>query len=181
MRLFVCLLFALLLAACGSTTPTPTSTLPAPTTGPAAEATDELSVLSMTIEVPISGTLTYGQSGVSTFEFDKATFARTGGITGQTLTVEVNADGTLIRDGESSSVSETVVADINTRLNTLNFYGIRGVFTGPASPDAYSYFLTVDSPMGSRTLNTQDGMTPPELLDLFSFFAELGTSTESGS
>ena len=179
MRLFVYLLFAMLLAACGGTTPSPTAA-PPPATLPA-EATDELSVLSMTIEVPIPGTLTYGQSGISTFEFDKVTFARTGGITGDTLTVEVQSDGTLVRNGESNSISEAVVTDINSRLNTINFYGIRGVYTGPASPDAYLYFLTVDSAMGSRTLSAQDGMTPRELLDLFSFFADLGETAEGGT
>lgn len=177
MRLVVCLLFALLLAACGSATPTPTPTpTPPPATLPVA-ATDELSVLSMTIEVPIPGTLTYDRSNIPAIDFDTVTFSRTGGIVGQTLTIEIHRDGRLVRNGETSSVSEEIVAAVNDRLNAIHFYGIRGVFTGPISPDAYSYYLTVDSPLGSRTISAQDGMTPPELIDLFSFFGQLGASS----
>jgi hypothetical protein len=178
MRLAASLLLILLFAACNPATPTPTATPTAEATSDA--GTGQLGVISLTIEIPPPGTLVVNNSNVPEggrppIELDTVTFARSGGIAGQQLVIELHSDGTLIRDGETSNVSEAVVADANNRLNLIDFYGIQGIFTGPLAPDAFLYSLTVDSNIGSRTINAQDGLTPPELVDLFSFFSQLGT------
>lgn len=177
MRLAACVVLILLLAACGAATPTPTPT--ATSSAPDLSGTDEVSVISMTIEVPIPGTLVPGLSnmprgGRPPIDFDAVYFSRSGGIAGQTLTVELHADGTLIRNEETSSVPEETLTEVNDRLNRIDFYGLQGIFTGFASPDTYSYNLTVESSIGSRTISAQDGYTPPELLELFDFFSGLG-------
>jgi hypothetical protein len=176
MRLAACVLLILLLAACGAA-PTPTAT--ATSSAPDLSSTDEVSVISMTIEVPIPGTLVPGLSnmprgGRPAIEFDTVYFSRSGGIAGQSLSVELRADGTLIRDEETTSVPEATLTEVNERLNRIDFYGLQGIFTGFASSDAYSYNLTVESGIGSRTISAQDGYTPPELLELFDFFSQLG-------
>jgi hypothetical protein len=71
-------------------------------------------------------------------------------------------------------VSEELLTQANDRLNQIDFYRLQGVFTGPALPDGYFYSLTVESAIGSRTLSAQDGYTPPELMELFAFFSDLG-------
>jgi hypothetical protein len=180
MRLAATLILILLFAACSPEIPTPTATPTAEATATIAADSDQLSVLSLTIAVPIPGTLILGNSNVPpggrpALEFDTVYFTRTGGIAGQQLLIELRRDGTLIRDGESSTVPDATVADVDNRLNLIDFYGLQGIFTGPVAPDAFIYNLTVESNVGSRTISAQDGFTPPELIDLFSFFAALGT------
>jgi hypothetical protein len=177
MRLAVCLVLILLFAACGTATPAPTAT--ATEDASDLSATSEVGVLSMTIEVPIPGTVMPGLSnmptgGRPTIAFETVYFTRSGGIAGQTLNLQLEADGTLTRNDETISVPETTVAEVNDRLNRIDFYGLQGVFTGPVSPDAFSYDLTVESNVGSRTISAQDGFIPPELLDLFNFISQLG-------
>lgn len=177
MRLAASLLFILLFAACNPATPTPTATPPPEVTLEA--GTNPLGVISLTIAVPPPGTLIVGSSNVPEggrppIEFSTVYFSRTGGIAGQQLLIELRRDGTVIRDGETSSVPETTVADVDNRLNLIDFYGIQGIFTGPLAPDAFLYSLTVDSNVGSRTISAQDGLTPPELVELFNFFSQLG-------
>ena len=179
MRLAAILLFSLLFAACTPASPTPTATPPPETTFE--PGTNPADVISLTIAVPPPGTLVVGSSNVPEggrppIEFTIVYFSRTGGIAGQQLLIELRRDGTVIRDGETSTVPETIIADINNRLNLIDFYGIQGIFTGPLAPDAFLYSLTVDSNVGSRTINAQDGLTPPELADLFNFFVGLGAS-----
>lgn len=174
MRLIACLTLLVLLAACGTATPTPTATLPIPTETPNAAPTNELSELALTIAVPIPGTLVYSQNNLPPIDFTVVTFTRTGGIAGETLNIEINQDGTLVRNETESSVSPDVVSEINDRLNTIHFYNLQGTFNGPVMADAFSYSLTVASDQGSRTISAQDGFIPPELLELFGFFAGLG-------
>ncbi len=176
MRLAACLVVLALLSACGTTTPTPTATVEGT---PNLAVTDEVSVISMTIEVPIAGTLVMGLSNVPAggrppVEFETIYFARSGGIAGQPLNIELRSDGTLIRDDETTAVSDETLTAMNDRLNRIDFYGLQGVFTGPVSSDAFSYDLTVASSIGSRTVSAQDGFTPPELIDLFNFISQLG-------
>ncbi|MCC6802987.1 MAG: hypothetical protein IT319_08885, partial [Anaerolineae bacterium] len=48
----------------------------------------------------------------------------------------------------------------------------------PGSPaDAYRYSLTVNSPNGSRTIDSVDGMTPPELYQVYDAIRSLGTGS----
>jgi hypothetical protein len=179
MRLAASLLLIALFAACTPATPTPTITPPPEVT--LEPGVNPAEVISLTIAVPPPGTLIVGSSNVPeggrpAIVFNTITFSRTGGIAGQQLIIELRRDGTVIRDGETSNVPESVIADVDNRLNLIDFYGIQGIFTGPLPPDAFFYSLAVDSNIGSRTINAQDGLTPPELGELFSFFAALGTA-----
>lgn len=177
MRLTACVLLAVLLAACGTAAPTPTAT-PPPSPETEAAPTNEIGVLSLTIEVPQTGTLVRSGSnapdgGRPAIVFSTVTLVRTGGIAGQTLTVIVRSDGTLTRDEAQGTVSEDTLEAINRQLNAIDFYSVQGVFTGEPQPDAYTYYLTVESQIGSRTITMQDGLTPPELTDLIRYFANL--------
>ena len=113
--------------------------------------------------------------------FDNILFVRTGGIAGKTLTIQISGDGTLTRDGVTSKISSDEINKLVGMIDALNFFGMQGIFTSPGtSPDVYQYQITIDRNGSSKTLDAQDGMTPPPLLQLFSEIGTLG-ETASGS
>lgn len=107
--------------------------------------------------------------------FDRLVFTRSGGITGQTLTVEVLSDGTVTRDGTTSRISPEQVKQLSDTLDRIGFFGLQGVFIsrGPGA-DRFQYSLMVERLGASRTINAEDGYTPPELMALFTVLGQLG-------
>lgn len=184
MRFVLALTLTILLAACGGS-PAPTSTpesQPTPETATTAEVSEvnpfgnlpaTPAALPGTL-VPASGA-TIESPNAEPFRFDNLVFTQTGGLSGVDVRVELRSDGTLIRNGETTTVSAEEVQRITDMLAAINFYRFEGIFVGSgAAPDAYRYTLTVNGPLGSRTVTAEDGLTPMELLFIFDSIRSLG-------
>jgi len=184
--LFAAALCALVLAAC-SGAPQPTATPVPPTVEPTNPITDDsaLATLAATIGAPAAGTMfvpddqeTPNAPTAAPTVIDSLFFTQSGGIVGLTQTIQLKADGTLIRDGETSTVSTADVQRIAALLDEIHFFELEGIFTGPGSAaDAYRYSLSVNGANGSRMITSEDGMTPPELYEVFDAIRSLGSDS----
>jgi len=198
MRRNLCLILiaALFLAACGSGgTPVPT----AESTSPTVQATLALvgetpdsaatQTAQPTVEqqqrsfatdeppLPIPGTLDASSNpdAEAGLVFDDIQFERTGGIAGETLTIEVKSDGTFTRDGVPGTISPDQVTMIDNMIDQLNFFGLQGIFEAPGtSADVYRYRVRVSRAGSARTIQAQDGFIPPELIQFISLLSSLG-------
>jgi hypothetical protein len=105
--------------------------------------------------------------------FDVIRYRQTGG--GETLEIEVRSDGTVTRNGATSTITQDQIIFIDNLLDQMNYYGIQGVFTAPGtSPDVFRYRITVDRAGSSMTIDAHDGFVPPELRELFVLLSGLG-------
>ncbi len=183
MRFALALTLIILLAACGGS-PAPTATPEPPTPEPATTAETgaanpfgDLSATPAALPgtfIPASGA-TIESPNAEPFRFDSLVFTQTGGLSGVDVRVELRGDGTLIRNGATTSISAEEVQRVTDMLAAIDFYRFQGIFVGSgASPDAYRYTLTVDGPLGSRTVMAEDGLTPMELLFIFDSIRALG-------
>ncbi len=184
--LLVAIIGVLLLASCNNT-PEPTATPVPPTAtevvAPTAVANpaDNLGDFEGTITVPIPGTLTVGNTGetpdapTTPLALDKLTFTQTGGAANVKFVIQLQGDGTLTRDGVTSTVSPDQVQQIAALLDQIDFYHLQGTFvSADSSADTYRYSLNVESAVGSRTIFSQDGLTPPELEQIYDAIRALG-------
>ncbi len=90
--------------------------------------------------------------------------------------MEVHSDGTVIRNGVTSTISPDQVVFIDNLLDQINYFGIQGIFVMPgAGADLMKYRVTVDRAGASVTVDAQDGLIPPELTQLFSILRDLGS------
>jgi hypothetical protein len=179
--LFAVILCVLILTACsGAGAPTATSVPPTavPPTNPSIpEVNNSLATLAATAGVNLSqpGTLVIPINALSPnaptdapIAFNDLTFTQTGGITGLNLVIQIKGDGTFIRDGKTARVTQDDLRKIETLLDGIHFFSLQGIFNGPSAPvDAYQYSLTVNAAQGSRTISSQDGLTPPELNQIY--------------
>jgi hypothetical protein len=163
------------LAACGSP-PTPTATPVPPTAAPTNPVSSDnaLATLAATVGAPQVGTMVVPEQETPNaptpmpISIDSLYYTQTGGIAGMSLTIQLRSDGTLIRDGKTSTVSPEAVQEISALLDSIHFFDIQGIFTGPSgATDTYRYSLTVNAPNGSLTITSEDGMTPPELYQVY--------------
>ncbi len=154
-----------------SATPAPSATNPDPT-----QAAVQSTIQSFNAPtLPPPGTLVVGSSSSSTASFNTITLTRTGGSPRTVQTILLRSDGTLTRDGQTSTVPAEVVAHVDDLLRKIDFFNISGQFTGPnASPGTYQYSLDVETSDAGRTIFAQDGLMPPELLALFTEISQLG-------
>ncbi len=186
--LLVAIIGALLLASCNNT-PEPTATpvpatateIVAPTTAASTNPEDNIGDFAGTITVPIAGTLIVGNTGetpnapTAPLVFDKVTLTQTGGAANVNFVIQLQGDGTLTRDGVTSTISQDQVQQIAALLDQIKFYQIQGTFVSADSTvDTYRYSLSVDSSIGSRTIFSQDGLTPPELEQIYDAIRALG-------
>jgi hypothetical protein len=167
----------LVLAACnGTTAPTatsePTVVPDTATPEPVEQATPVIEVSLPPVGEMVSSATEDPEAGLL---FDTIFFTQTGGANNVNLTIEVHSDGTLIRNGETSTISQDDVLAVDAMLDELNYFGIQGVFAAAApNPDVYSYSITVDRNGSSLMINAQDTYTPVELKELFSAIINLG-------
>jgi len=177
---FAALLLALIvLAGCGSQQqPTATAVPPTaapPTNPPISVGDNTLATLAATVGAPAIGTLVIPQDTlapnaptVAPLAINSVIFTQTGGIAHISLSIELDSDGTLTRDGKSTKVSQDDVNKISALIDGIHFFNLQGIFVSPAGTgDAYLYSLSVDAATGSRTVTSQDGMTPPELGQIY--------------
>ena len=186
--LFVALVCALVLTGCGGQQPTATAVPPTvtvqPTTGVVSQGDNALATLAATVGAAQPGTLVIPDQQTTPnaptavpIVINTLTFTQSGGIAAISQTTELHGDGTLIRDGQSSTVSQENVKKIASMLDGVNFFNLRGIFVSPAgTADAYRYSLSVDASAGSRTITSMDGMTPQPLADIYDAIRALGNS-----
>ncbi len=100
--------------------------------------------------------------------FDEIQFIQSGGPFNETESVRLFQDGTLIRNDVESSVSLDIVFEVDSILDDINFFQLTGTFK-PVVPTngAFQYAIQVDRAGDSRTLLTEDNLTPPQLRRLF--------------
>ncbi len=184
--LLVAIIGVLLLASCNNTpeptaTPVPPTVTEAPTSTAVSNPEDNIGDFEGTITVPIPGTLVVGNTSetpgapTTPLVLDKLTFAQTGGIADVNYVIQLQGDGTLIRDGVTSTVSQDQVQQIAAMLDQIHFYTMQGTFvSADSSADTYRYSLDVETSLGSRTVFSQDGLTPPELQQIYDAIRALG-------
>jgi hypothetical protein len=170
----------LLLAACNgntlpTTVPAPTSELPTATSE--SETVQQVATPFAEVTLPPVGELVapVTEDPEAGLVFDLIVFTQSGGPNNTELTIELRSDGTLIRNGEASTVSQADITAIDTMLDEIGYFGIQGIFEAAApNPDAYSYTITVERAGSSRMITPQDAYTPEELKELFAAILNLG-------
>ncbi|MCK6580419.1 MAG: hypothetical protein L6Q98_20180 [Anaerolineae bacterium] len=178
----------LLLAACAGE-PTPTATPESPTAEPTqtpilqGQATPLLPTgIAETLVQALPGTLvnastveTPGATPRAAYTLRLVSYYQQGGITGTPLSIVLYGDGRLIRDGVESRVGAEAIEPIAAMLTAMDFLTIEGIFTSAGrAADLFQYTVTVETQYGSKTLSTQDGMTPDPLLALYAALRALG-------
>jgi hypothetical protein len=107
--------------------------------------------------------------------FDTVSLNRSGGITGKELNVVLKSDGSLTRDGASSTVTPDQVKQLSDKLDQMGIFGMQGIFQAPGtSADVYTYHLTVERNGSIKTITAQDGYIPPQLADVLDMLSRLG-------
>lgn len=107
--------------------------------------------------------------------FRSLTFVQVGGAGNSELIVELNADGTLTRNGTAGAIAPAEVALVAAAIDKIRIFDISGTFTGPLqSETSYRYGLTVVTDNGDRSLEAVEGYTPTELMTLFFNLSQLG-------
>lgn len=106
--------------------------------------------------------------------FDYIYFEQTGGVEDLSIQVEIFADGRIIVNDFDGTISGETIADLNARLDAVNFFGIQSTFLGPPGPeDSYQYRLMVSQSGIEKMVNAQDGFIPDEVIALLSHFRNL--------
>lgn len=197
----ISILTVLILAACGGGEPTNT---PAPTTN--AVSTDEnapeitveftpgdpaLAIATtaaennVIIQQSAPGTLIFQQaSGEGTqpapdtpFSFNLIMVQRYGGLSGENFIIRLSSDGTLDRNGEVSQLSADQIERVRVMFDEVNFYGASGIFTDASANDETIYYtIGVDGDRGTVSITAQEGLVPPQLLEIVNTIFELGVS-----
>jgi len=188
-QLFLIITCGAFLAACGgNNTPTPAPVAPqnaapttsvdaspsqvVPTNGPREYSTEE-------VQLPAPGTIIppATQDPEAGTLFDSVALNRSGGFAGKELNIVVKSDGTLTRDGVTSTVTADQVKEISNMLDQMGFFGMQGVFQAPGtSADMYVYKVTVERNGSTRTVTAQEGYIPPQLTDLLQVVSQLGST-----
>ena len=185
--LIAAILCALVLAGCGGGAPgataTPAPPTETPTVQPVEQGANQLATLAATsgVTVPQPGTMVVptlppDATAAAPIEIFDLSFTRSGGLAGAVpLNIYLLGNGTLTRNAEAAaSVSAEQVNSLAALLDRIHFYDLEGIFTAPGgSNDTYKYTLTVNSASRSRTLVSQDGMTPPELFEVYNAIISL--------
>lgn len=172
-------LFAVLLAACGGGGPATPTDLPTPE-----ESTQEavsIPELQTTIQIPAPGTLTVPELGVTPgetrapFTFDTVQLELQNAALSSSSVIDIFADGRILVNGVTAQVGDDTIEALRGLLEAVSIYDLQGIFVNEGGTSSgYRYYLTVDGPLGSRTITADDGNTPEELLAIFTLIIRLG-------
>lgn len=142
-----------------------------------AAATSGAAVGAPSIEPPLVGTINAPatEDANAGLTFDEIYFSQIGGIAGTTLIIYVYPDGRVLRDDQQFTITPDQVRAIDDKLDEINFFGMQGSFTSAGgSADTYTYELSVARGEDTRNIVAEDGLIPPELMELFSLLLEAG-------
>jgi hypothetical protein len=117
------------------------------------------------LPVPLPGTLVASETEDPNvgLTFDYIFFQQTGGSENTTTVVEIYSDGRVVRDGETFTVSQNVITQLDQMIDSLNFFGLQGTMLGPPGPEtSYRYRVGVTRGAETRAINAQDGFIPDE-------------------
>jgi hypothetical protein len=107
--------------------------------------------------------------------FRSLTYVQVGGAGNQELIVELNADGTLTRNGTAGAIPPVETAAVAAAIDRLRIFDLVGSFTGPLqSENGYRYGLTVVTDNGDRSIEAVEGYTPDALMSFFYNLSQLG-------
>lgn len=181
-------LLIFILAACGTSDPTPA---PSGNDTSAGEATQEPTAPAFVLvtrqpseEVTPDILENYGATELiaSATEdperelvFDRLQFARYGGRFPERLDITLNQDGTFTRNGTNGVLPASEVLRIDALLDEVNFFGIQNIMTSLAAESANTrYSLRVVRGGNDRTILSEDGFMPAEYMALIAVFLTLG-------
>lgn len=104
--------------------------------------------------------------------FDSIRFVRVGGGEGaETIELMLQADGTYTRNGTAGVITPERVVEIDTLLDSLNFFNIAGDMLGPGGDEfMFTYVVTVNRAGVERTIQSDDNRMPQAYKE---FVAEL--------
>lgn len=187
-QLFLIMICATLLAACGGNNPAPTG-VAQQNSAATAVVTDAPTAIPPTAEARVyaTGQPTLLPAGTiippATEDpdvgkpYDSVSLFRTGGIEGKPLEVVLLGNGNVTRDGVASVVSADQVKLITDLLDQMGFIDMQGIFQGVGtSPDIYTYRISVERNGSSRAITAQDGFMPPQLGNLVALLSSLGAT-----
>jgi len=113
-------------------------------------------------------------------DFTYISLQRAGGPADEETLIEIFSDGRVLIDREQSAntVGLDVIGELQTTINDLNFFGMRGTFrsTGPTRDGDYTYKIYVETPTAERLVNAQDGFMPPEIIDFIRQITDAASS-----
>jgi hypothetical protein len=148
--------------------------------GPTLEPTTQRVIVEIpqaTIPVPGTVVMAETEDPDAGLMFTKIIYYQTGGVGGGTpLSIEVRGDGTLIRDGATTMISQDQVNALQSLIVQANFFGISGVFTAAgSSQEIVRYRVSVERSDGSSVaISMEEGLVPDVLVPLLTAISSLG-------
>lgn len=128
--------------------------------------------------VPLPGTLVASETEdpLGPLVFDYLRLDQAGGPDPtQTLTIEIYGDGRILRNGIEATLGQEQVAQVDERLDAINFFGLQNMFVGPPGRgDEYTYTLFVRQQDRQRRINAQDGYIPLEVRQTLALIVLMG-------
>jgi len=137
------------------------------------------------LPVPLPGTLVASATEDPDIGlvFDHIEFTQTRLSDDSTLTIEIFQDGRVVRDGETLTISEDEIFQIDIIIDELNFFGMQGNFLGPSADSGgqYRYRVRVERAGVARAVTAQDGFMPQELKDFLVAIVQAGVPSQPTS
>lgn len=134
------------------------------------------------LNVPVPGTMSFPEvtpdveaTAGLTSSLIQLEYVQTGGAGNAMLSIILQPDGTLTRDGVVGTIPLSEVQAVLDALDKVRFFDVIGTFDGPNSPaGSYRFELSVETETQSRLLSASEAYTPPELQALFFAISQLG-------
>lgn len=151
--------------------PPPVTPIVFPTQTPASEGA---------LPVPLPQTLVASETEdvVPRGDFDYIYFRQTGGEDGIEIVIEFFGDGRVTYNGEEGTIAEANIANLNTLINDLNFFGLQGTMmsAAPSGSETYYYQVYIQRGNQQRSINSQDGFMPREYIAFLGVLIQYGTA-----
>ncbi len=189
--MILAVLIAALLAACGGGGGDPTQQIttnngtPVLVENPTSEA---FVIVTLAPAADATEDLLAGLPGVGTLEaasatedpnielvFDQVELFRYSGENGEEpITMLINQDGTFTRNGVAGRISQDRVTQIDTLLDTINFFALQANYISLAESRTLKYRLRVVRGANERTIDSEEGFMPSEYMVLLGEILNVG-------
>lgn len=108
-------------------------------------------------------------------DFEVVELVQRGGRNDIETTIEIFADGRVVRDEQEGTVDTNTVQRLNQMIRSMDFYGMQGTFIGPPGDEGgYTYRLYVGNAETDRVITMQDNYLTPELQDMLGLIIAAG-------